>query len=375
MTHSFKLGIDWGEKSLGVALSRLDDGKNEVIYASTLVAEVTWLKEKVSGRTEERRLKRTRKSKRKRLKLIKNALKPLVLDNQLESFVLSFCKRRGFDYADEEEAEDKEKKKNSTEEKRYSRPRSYVIDVLSKELENRCPARAKEILSVLEALLHRQMRPKRFWNRNTSKCQWQDCTKNTPKKGNSVEETLVLELYPKLSPFLVKEGSSVENSAEVKAKIEVFIKEATGLSARHRRDKNETQDEAKKEFKKLRDEFKKDILGLIKDKERFNKVWKKRKKGEEGGMAENLNRIVLGSPGGRQTFCRKHVKEYKEFFLAGKEIPKRDEITEADLTKRQEILFSKLFAFVKGRLLPLTRGQGIQEISVERNAFDVVPRK
>ncbi len=333
--------------------------KNEVIYASTLVAEEKWLKEKVSRRAEERRLKRTRKSKKERLKLIKKAIRPLALDRQLEHFLLSFCKRRGFDYTDKEETENRAERES--EEKRYSFHRDAVIKALSEELQSRAPARADEVLEVLTPLLNRQIRPKRFLNRNTSKCQWQDCTRNTPKKANSVEETLILELYPKLKPFLVKDGSRVENSAEVEEKIEAFIKEAKGV--------NKIQDDTEKNFKTLCDGFKKGIRSIVKDEERFDKIWKKAR------VRENLKNIILGKPGGRQTFCREHVEKFKEFFLAGKEIPKRDAIKESDLTKRQEILFSKLFAFVKGRLLPLTKGNGVSEITVERNAFDVVPRK
>lgn len=352
MSLSFKLGIDWGEKWLGVALSRLSDGENEIIYPGTLLAEEKWLKEKVSRRAGERRLRRTKKSKEKRLKLIKKVLESLALDPQLNSFLISFCKRRGFDYTDEEETEGR--KEGEAEEKRYSFHRNDVITALSKELANKCPTRAQEILNALVPVLNRQIRPKRFFNRNTSKCQWQDCTRNTPKKANSIEETLILELYPKLRPFLLVNNTKVENFKEVEARIEGFIKEATKLE---------------EELSDLCKVFKKDMSALVVDKERFKKVWK------DGKVSESIRNIIRGKPAGRQTFCREHVKEFKEFFLAGKEIPKRKEIRESDLTKRQEILFSKLFAFIKGRLLPLTNGHGIAEITVERNAFDVVPRK
>ncbi|MFN3466703.1 MAG: HNH endonuclease domain-containing protein [Candidatus Brocadiales bacterium] len=297
------------------------------------------------------------------------SLKPLALDNHLESFILSFCKRRGFDYTQEEEMEEDEDTK--AEEKRYSIHRERIVETLSKELANRCPTREKQILDVLTPLLNRQIRPKRFLNRNTSKCQWRDCTRNTPKKTNSVEETLILELYTKLLPFLTKDQAKVENFDEMERRIEAFVKKAVELSARrHDTKEEEAQKRVKGEFGDCCEEFKKDILTLVQDKKRFKeKVWK------EGRMGENLKRIVLDNPGGRQTFCREHVREYKKFRLDGKDIPMRDRVTESDLTKRQEILFSKLFAFVKARLLPLTQGQGISEITVERNAFDVVPPK
>lgn len=357
MVPVFKLGIDWGEKSLGIALSSIEGSKNTIVYTAVLEAEEKWLKEKVSRRNEEKRLRRTRKSKKKRQGLIKKALVSLTLDDHLKSFILSFCRRRGFDYTEKDE--------DDTEERRYSVHRTKFLEALSKELESRCPSKAKEIIHELQPILNRQIRPKRFLNKNTSKCQWEGCTQNTSKKTNSRKETLILALYPKFQPFLATNDIRATDSTEIASMIDAFIKDAVDISKLPQGKQPDKQDNLKEKIKK----FRKDLRSLVTNKQRFEKVWKK------GKVHENIKNIVLETPKGRQTFCRKHVEKYREFFLDGKIIPKRQVITESDLTRRQEILFSKLYAFIKGRILPLTRGHGIAEITVERNAFDVVPRK
>ena len=61
------LGIDYGASNIGVALVKNTDDKNEPLFAGTIRIDARRLREKVETRAGIRRLRRTRKTKKRRL--------------------------------------------------------------------------------------------------------------------------------------------------------------------------------------------------------------------------------------------------------------------------------------------------------------------
>ena len=71
-----------------------------------------------------------------------------------------------------------------------------------------------------------------------------------------------------------------------------------------------------------------------------------------------MTEIVTGGRGGRVRYCRQHSKAYVEYMLAGKQIPNRIDIDEADLiSRKQQIVFRRLWRLVEARLLPIAGGR------------------
>ena len=88
-----------------------------------------------------------------------------------------------------------------------------------------------------------------------------------------------------------------------------------------------------------------------------------------------MTEIVTGGRGGRVRYCRQHSKAYVEYMLAGKQIPNRIDIDEADLiSRKQQIVFRRLWRLVEARLLPIAGGR-IDRVVVERVAFDLLAGK
>jgi 5-methylcytosine-specific restriction endonuclease McrA len=99
--------------------------------------------------------------------------------------------------------------------------------------------------------------------------------------------------------------------------------------------------------------------------EKFNADWREY-------YRKVIGDILTGTQGGRVRYCRQHSDEYVAHLLTGKQIPNRDDLTEADLiSRKQQILFRRIWRLVESRLLPLAGGV-IDRIVVERVAFDIL---
>lgn len=194
MEKELVLGIDYGGKYTGLAV--IDRRNKQVLYAKTVkmrddVADI------LEGRREQRGIRRTLQTKKKRLRELKNYLKRIGYDESTEIFktVYSLCHKRGYDYADmpeektseEIEAMDYEERKQwEKEEKEWketvgnSRHREEVLrDVREAMSEG---GATEERIKRVERIFNKQYRPKRFNNRILTKCKV--CGKNTPLRKN-----------------------------------------------------------------------------------------------------------------------------------------------------------------------------------------------
>jgi hypothetical protein len=99
--------------------------------------------------------------------------------------------------------------------------------------------------------------------------------------------------------------------------------------------------------------------------EKFKQDWQEH-------YRKGLTNIVRGEQQGRVRYCRQHSDESISYRLAGKVVPNRQDIAEADLVSRkQQIIFGRLWRLVESRLVQLAGGR-IDRVVVERVAFDVL---
>ena len=111
MEKELVLGIDYGGKYTGLGV--VDRRNNQVLYARTIkmrddVADI------LKGRREQRGIRRTQQTRKKRLRELKKYLNSIGYDNSTELFksIYSLAHKRGYDYADmptPEEIEEMEK--------------------------------------------------------------------------------------------------------------------------------------------------------------------------------------------------------------------------------------------------------------------------
>lgn len=63
---------------------------------------------------------------------------------------------------------------------------------------------------------------------------------------------------------------------------------------------------------------------------------------------------LIEQTGGRNRFCRYHSSQYVAHFMEGKPIPFKATLSERDLvSRREEILFQKIWRYIEARILPL----------------------
>ena len=92
MDKQYSLGIDFGSNHIGLALVCQADGVNQPPLAGTLHYSPAQLKKKLGPRPQLRRIRRTRKSKRYRLKKLSNRFRTIGLD---ESQISKLEKTKG----------------------------------------------------------------------------------------------------------------------------------------------------------------------------------------------------------------------------------------------------------------------------------------
>lgn len=358
-TVSHHLGIDFGDQNIGLALVRWDGHRNQVLYASTLTVDPTALKKLFTPRVGLRRVRRTKQSKRRRMKRLRAALKSSGLNNEDVDRVAAFCRRRGHSWSKEEEAE-------SGDEARYSVPRAEFFSALEAFLESilRDTEQRQEALRLCRSILDKEIRPKRFHNRRVSKCFWKGCGLNAPKAKNAVDLRLSQAIFGQLRPaFIVPEeyrldpGPFLDFIRDAGAKgdgVRGDLKDRLKALAKHI---NEWAREVVEPSEVLRREW-------DANPERFERIWKY--------LRKQLRDIITNPPGGRVSYCREHSQAYIDATLAGRVPPRDETVSESDLrSRRQQVVFGKLWRFIEARLLPMAGGR-IDHITVERNAFDLV---
>src|SRR3989344_533631 len=323
MEREIVLGIDYGGKYTGLAV--VDRRHNQVLYANRVkmrddVADI------LKGRREQRGIRRTAQTKKKRLRELRNYLKSIGYNESTATFktVYSLAHKRGYDYADmpeektsekieamdEEERKQWEKEKQEWEEtKRNSRHREEVLkDVRKAMTEGRA---AEEQIKRVESIFNKQYRPKRFNNRILTKCKV--CGKNTPLRRKVRE--LLLENIVRFLPL----------ESEMKETLKQTILEG--------------------------------------QQENINKIFRKLKFNQKDWPGKNLTDIAKNKLPGRLPFCKEHFSENEKFTMIEKSTFR---LAPSLKTKIENVL-----AVIKDEILPKFT---INKVVMESNNFDIAAK-
>ena len=360
MATTFTVSIDFGSKYIGIALiMHSPAAPNRVLYAAVIVVEAKPLNASINPRTVARRIRRTGKTHRRRLRRLGLALGGI----RGAEDVLRFCRRRGYAYDPGEEGDETELA--------HAVSRDEFFEALAAEVDRVVPERDRGYVLRrcgkhlnAERRGEAELRPARFENRHPSKCQWEGCTRNVPRKGNALREQLAQTLFVWLRPIFDEIG----NKGPLRDAVERQIDRMVGLARGYA---NRPDADEKKALSKQKKRAFADMLDCVADHgdertvKRFVDNWRKT-------YSRQLTAILTKKQGGRLRYCRRHSREYVDVFLAGKQPPHRTEVHITDLFGRsQQILFERIWRLVHARILPLANGQ-IDRVVVERVAFDVL---
>ena len=365
--RTYTLGIDYGASNVGIALvCNESTGKNVPLFAATLRLDARDLKEKVETRAGIRSLRRTKKTKKRRLRNLENTLTSIGLPDDKVASIIHFSKRRGYkSLFDEDISEETEEEHDSEFVYRFSR--EVFFQSLKSELETIVidPSLRLKALSLCERILNKQGNPDheirrlRIDNRGASRCAWEDCNRVTPRSDNAIRDVLAQQIYNYFQTPLRENPSGTDTVEDVLHKLETISKRIRSASGDH----------VKEEKKALRKKARTAIIDL-------NRILMPNPFGVSDDKSwEYVEKAIMNTIEkrmGRNRYCREHSLKYIKTILAGKSIPFKKTITDADIiSRREQIAYSKLWRYIEVRVLPLSP-QGIDKIVVERTAFDLL---
>lgn len=360
------LGIDYGASNIGIALVRnTPSGGNIPLFAGTIRLDARWLKEKVETRAGIRRLRRTNKTKKRRIENLHKALTSIGLTEAQITHIAHFSQRRGYkSLFDDGIIGNDEKESDLT----YRFAREDFFKALENELKSVIPDAAIQLkaLSICEDILNRQgdpaneIRPMKIDNRGVSRCAWEGCSCVTPRSDNALREVIAQQL------FTVFQAALKDNPAYVKPLDEAtFVLEE--LAKRLRNASSETAVQEKKVLRKraraILRELKEVLYQPSDDSLDEDKAWKY----IETGILD-----IMEKRSGRNRYCREHSHVYVKTILSGKPAPFKQTISEADIiSRREQIAYAKMWRYIEARILPLA-SEGVDRVVVERTAFDLL---
>lgn len=353
------LAIDFGAKKIGVALVRQEDGRNIPLFAGILCYDPSQLKKALGSRPQLRRMRRTRKTRRARLRRLRAALLSLGLSPEIVTDLVRFSRRRGWKSLFGESQDGVAKDEKDQDEILFRFSREEFFQALESKINSEVPqALRTETLAICERVLNRrgdpslEVRPIRIHNRGSSRCAWEGCNRVTPKRENALRDALAQFVY------VIIDLKQVREHPELQEEIDACLERVAELGKRLR---NVAGPNPKKERKKLLTRIRKElapIKSLCND-----ETWKKN--------YANIKNLLSQSQG-RNRYCREHSRQYVEHLIQGKPIPFKNSLTERDLiSRREEVLFQKIWRYLEARLLPLAP-EGIDRIIVERVAIDLL---
>ena len=360
------LGVDYGASSVGLALVRSDEkGHNIPLFAGTIRLDARWLKEKVEVRAGIRRLRRTKKTKRHRLRQLEQSLTQIGLGAEQIQSIVRFSNRRGYkSLFDAGVADDDHDEAELT----YRFTREEFFKALGTELQSIIPdtSQRQKALSTCETILNRQgdrsleIRQIKIDNRGASRCAWEGCNRVTPRSDNALEEVLSQQLYTVFQ-------SALKVNPVLCQKVETATHELHELGKRLRNASGEAASNEKKILRKRARTILRALKELLYTPAEgvgdAEKAWKYIETGIMNIMESRL---------GRNRYCREHSREYVQTICSGKLVPFKQTISESDIiSRREQIAYAKLWRYIEARILPLTPG-GIDRIVVERTAFDLL---
>lgn len=313
MERELVLGIDYGGKYTGLAV--VDRRNNQVLYARTIkmrddVADI------LEGRREQRGIRRTQQTRKKRLRELKNYLCSIGYDETTKLFksVYSLAHKRGYDYADmptpeEIEEMDEKGKKEWEDTQRNSRHRKEVLADVRKVMYD--GGASDEQIKRVESIFNKQYRPKRFNNRILTKCKV--CGKNTPLRRNVRE--LLLENIVRFLPL----------ESEMKETLKRTILEG--------------------------------------QQENINKLFRKLKFNQKDWPGKNLTDIAKNKLPGRLPFCKEHFAEHEKFTTVEKSTFR---LAPSLKTKIENVL-----TVIKDEVMP---NFALDRVVMEANNFDIAAK-
>ncbi len=331
MEKELVLGIDYGGKYTGLAV--VDQRNNQVLYARTVKMrdDITDI---LKGRREQRGIRRTQQTKKKRLRELRNYLESTggdydesigIFRNEPFKEVYRLAHRRGYDYVDmpeektqeEIEAMDAEERKEYEKEKKEwedTRRNSQHRDEVLRDVRTVMAiggAKEEQVERVVK-IFNKQYRPKRFNNRILTKCKVEDCGANTPLRKNARD--LLLENIVRFLPLEEKHKGELMSAAldkDGREKVKAFFR-------RH----------------PVNEHIRKQIYDIA---------------------YENL--------GGRTVFCKKHLLEHIEHT---KEERKVFRVAPSLKTKIENVI-----SVIKDDILPL---YSMNRVVMESNNFDIAAK-
>jgi len=358
------LAIDYGAANIGIALVRnTKDGNNEPLFAGTVVIDANRIKDKVEPRAGIRGLRRTRKTKRRRLRMLGEGLRGLGLGKEEIARIVGFASRRGYKSLFDDPDEIKEGDGSG-----YRCTREEFFHQLELELREiiKEPELCKKALAVCERILNRkgerygEIRPLRIDNRGRSRCAWEGCNKVTPRRENATGDAVVQQLVTYFQSPLRREPDKLSMLEQAIAELDLISKNLRGSN--ESKSSNALRKRARTILRGLHAELPMHDEEEGSDKESWKYV--------EKGIVN-----ILENKGGRNRYCREHSRAHVQRVLEGKPSEFKSSIQESDIiSRREQITFSKLWRYIEARLLPLAP-RGIDRIVVERTAFDLLAGK
>jgi len=367
VTSAVTLSIDFGYKNIGLALVRNQEGVNTPLFAGTLQYDPFALSKKVGPRAQLRRGRRTRKTKRYRLNSLKKALSNLNLSEEGIHQLVNFCRRRGYSSLFEPRAVSTDRGTQPEEEIVFRFSREEFFAALEKEIERLFPEEQRgSVLAICEKILNRagepsqEIRPLRIDNRGASRCAWDGCDNVPPRRDNALRDPLSQLVHTVFA-------SSLRGDTALQQEVSGMLDRIAELGKRLRHRGGPDPDKERKALKaEIGEELKllKKLYGLNPDlTEETATPWTK--------IRQNITNLIEQT-GGRNRFCRYHSSQYVTHFMEGKPIPFKATLTERDLvSRREEILFQKIWRYIEARILPLAP-DGINHVIVERTAIDLL---
>ena len=308
---------------------------------------------------------------------MREALGNIGLEEASIQSLIAFSKRRGYSW----DADERDEKAEKSEEDNFlfSVHRDEFFKHLEQEISRiLLPDQRGKVFSVCQKILNREIRPARFKNRRPTQCRWEGCNRNVPAARNALRARIRQSFYLKLMPMLRELADKEEEYKNFLQQLDAFLENFATMSEQFqkeiRAEKNNgpkaKDSDLKNCYKNTKAGFKKFLISIqtaIDEKEVENL-----KSNFQKYYGKELDDLVKKKQSGRVSFCRDHSEQFIEFTLAGKVIPYKKDLRDKDIISRQQqIIFNKIWRFIEARLLPLAGG-GIDEVVVERNAFDLL---
>ena len=360
------LGIDYGASYIGVALVENTGTGNRPLFAGTIAINARDLKDMVETRAGIRRLRRTRKTKIRRLMRLRESLLACGIGTDQVTLIVRFCRKRGYkSLFDEGESETREKESDLA----YRFSRETFFESLERELGLILPDNhlKPQALSVCERVLNRkgdpfqEIRLIRIDNRGASRCAWEGCSRVTPRRENALTDPIAQQVYTTCQEK-IREGGE-----QAREKVDDTVSQLATLGKRIRNASGEGANKEKKVLRKKARMLLREIKELYYQPARETLDNEKAWKYIETGV---LN--IMEKSQGRNRYCREHSAAYVKTVLANEAIPFKQTISESDIiSRREQITYQKLWRYIEARVLPLAPC-GIDRIVVERTAIDLL---